>query len=37
MAITMTAGIIITIPVIIIFAFLQKYLISGLSAGAVKG
>ena len=37
MAITMTAGIIITIPAIIIFAFLQKYLISGLSAGAVKG
>ena len=26
-----------TIPAIIIFAFLQKYLISGLSAGAVKG
>lgn len=37
MAITMTAGIIITLPVIVIFAFLQKYLISGLTAGAVKG
>lgn len=37
MALTMTAGIFITLPAIIIFAFLQKYLISGLSAGAVKG
>lgn len=37
MALTMTAGIIITLPAVIIFAFLQKYLISGLSAGAVKG
>ena len=37
MALTMTAGIFITLPAILIFAFLQKYLISGLSAGAVKG
>lgn len=37
MALTMTAGIFITLPVVIIFGFLQKYLISGLSAGAVKG
>lgn len=37
MALTMTAGIIITLPAVILFAFLQKYLISGLSAGAVKG
>lgn len=36
-ALTMTAGIIITLPAVIIFAFLQKYLISGLAAGAVKG
>ena len=33
MALTMTAG----MPAMIIFGFLQKYLISGLSAGAVKG
>lgn len=37
MALTMTAGIFITLPAMIIFGFLQKYLISGLSAGAVKG
>lgn len=36
-ALTMTAGIFITLPAVIIFAFLQKYLISGLAAGAVKG
>ena len=36
-ALTMAAGIMITLPAIILFAFLQKYLISGLSAGAVKG
>ncbi len=34
---TMTAAVMITIPAIIFFSFLQKYLISGLSAGAVKG
>lgn len=37
MALTMTAGIFITLPAVIIFGFLQKYLISGLAAGAVKG
>ena len=37
MALTMTAGICITLPAVVIFGFLQKYLISGLSAGAVKG
>ena len=37
MALTMTAGIFITLPAVIIFGFLQKHLISGLSAGAVKG
>lgn len=37
MALTMTAGIFITLPAVVIFGFLQKYLISGLSAGAVKG
>ncbi|MFQ7550378.1 MAG: carbohydrate ABC transporter permease [Blautia marasmi] len=36
LALTMTAGIFITLPAVIIFAFLQKYLISGLAAGAVK-
>lgn len=35
--ITMTAGVLITLPAMILFAFLQKYLISGLTAGAVKG
>ncbi len=34
---TMATSVIITIPAIIVFAFLQKYLISGLSSGAVKG
>ena len=34
---SMTAAVMITLPAIIFFAFLQKYLISGLSAGAVKG
>lgn len=37
MALTMAAGIFITLPAMIIFGFLQKYLVSGLSAGAVKG
>ncbi len=36
-ALTMTTSVIITLPAIILFAFLQKYLISGLTAGAVKG
>lgn len=37
MSLTVTTAVIITVPAIILFGFLQKYLISGLSAGAVKG
>lgn len=33
----MAASAVVTIPVIVIFIFLQKYLVEGLSAGAVKG
>jgi ABC-type glycerol-3-phosphate transport system permease component len=33
----MAAAVIVTIPVVILFAFLQRYLIRGLTAGAVKG
>ncbi len=33
----LACGVIITIPVIILFSFVQKYLIEGLTAGAVKG
>ncbi len=36
-ALTVTTGVIITLPVVLVFAFLQKYLVSGLTAGAVKG
>ncbi|NMC30412.1 MAG: carbohydrate ABC transporter permease [Pelolinea sp.] len=34
---TLTAGVIVTIPVVVFFTFLQKQLVSGLTAGAVKG
>ena len=34
---TLTAGVIVTIPVVAFFTFLQKQLVSGLTAGAVKG
>lgn len=34
---TMAIGILATIPVLIFFAFAQQHLVSGLSAGAVKG
>ncbi len=30
-------GIVAALPVIVIFAFIQKYLVQGLGAGAVKG
>lgn len=33
----MAFAVILTIPVLLIFLFLQKYLISGITAGAVKG
>jgi len=33
----MAASVVTTVPVIIIFIFLSKYLIGGLIAGAVKG
>lgn len=33
----LAGGVLATIPVIILFAFAQKYLIEGLTAGAVKG
>lgn len=33
----MAYGTVITIPVIVIFVFLQKYIVSGLTTGAVKG
>ncbi len=33
----MAYGTVITLPVLIIFVFLQKYIVSGLTSGAVKG
>jgi ABC-type glycerol-3-phosphate transport system permease component len=36
-ALLLAEGIIITIPVVVIFVLLQRYLIAGLTAGAIKG
>lgn len=33
----MACGVVVTIPVIVLFSFIQKYLIEGLTAGAIKG
>jgi len=33
----MASGVLATLPIIVIFAYIQKYLIEGLTAGAVKG
>ncbi len=33
----MAASVVVTVPVVIIFTFLQRYLVAGLTAGAVKG
>lgn len=36
-SITMATAVLITLPAMLLFSFLQKYLISGLTAGAIKG
>jgi ABC-type glycerol-3-phosphate transport system permease component len=36
-ALTMATAVLVTLPAMLIFCFLQKYLISGLTSGAVKG
>lgn len=36
-ALQMTTAVLITLPTIVLFGFLQKHLVSGLTAGAVKG
>jgi ABC-type glycerol-3-phosphate transport system permease component len=33
----MTAGVLITIPILFFFIFIQKWLVTGFGAGAVKG
>jgi ABC-type maltose transport system permease subunit len=33
----MAASILMSLPVVLLFLFLQKYLIKGITAGAVKG
>ncbi len=36
-ALSMTTAVLITIPTMVLFGFMQKHLVSGLTAGAVKG
>lgn len=36
-ALTMTTAVLITIPTMVLFGFMQRHLVSGLTAGAVKG
>jgi multiple sugar transport system permease protein len=36
-SLTMTTAVLITVPAMIVFAFFQKYLVSGLTSGAIKG
>ncbi|RIK33312.1 MAG: ABC transporter permease [Chloroflexi bacterium] len=36
-ALLLAEGIVITIPVVVVFVLLQRYLIAGLTAGAIKG
>jgi len=33
----MAAAVIITLPVLVITVFMQRYVVSGLTAGAIKG
>jgi len=36
-ALSMTTAVLITIPTMVLFGFMQRHLVSGLTAGAVKG
>jgi multiple sugar transport system permease protein len=33
----LAAGVVATLPILILFMFLQRYLVAGMTAGAVKG
>jgi multiple sugar transport system permease protein len=33
----MAGSVVVTIPVLLIFVYFEKYLVSGLTAGSVKG
>jgi len=33
----MAAGVVTTIPIVVLFMFLQKHLVAGFGAGAIKG